>query len=79
MENKLGMTEEQMMAEIEFMREWEKFIKEALGEDHYVMLCQAYARERTAKTLKEIGASDEEIKDIIDRTDKELGWSTEVQ
>ena len=79
MENRLGMTEEQMITEIEFMRDWEDFMKEALGEEHYVMLCQAYARKRTENELKSLGASEEEIKDIIERTDKALGWSTEIQ
>ena len=79
MENKLGMTEEQMITEIEFMREWEKFLQEALGMEHYEMLCHAYARERTAKELKMLGASDEEVRMIVDKTDKELGWSTEKQ
>lgn len=77
--NKLGMTEEQMIEEVEFMREWEKYLMKSLGTEHYEMLCQDFARKKSADKLRMLGASEEEIAVISEKIDEEMGWSTEKQ
>lgn len=75
--NRLGMTEEQMITEIECMRKFEKFLIQALGEEHYTLLCQAHAKEESVEALKRLGASAEEIEKIATQVDAELGWGTQ--
>ena len=79
MANKLGMTENQMIEEIEVMRGLEKYLIKTLGTEHYEMLCQGFAKERSAEMLKQLGASEEEIDAITEQVEKEVGWSTEKQ
>ena len=77
--NRLGMTEEQMITEIEFMREWDKFLRANLPTEQYDMLCMAMARQKTTEELRNLGATEEEIEETCAWVERSLGYGTEIQ
>lgn len=62
----LGMTLEQMEDEIVFMREWDNFIRQTMGDDDYDFLCTEFVKMRTAENMKSWGMSDSEIKEFME-------------
>jgi len=56
----LGMTDEQIVNEIQFMRMFDKYLQKKLGEEYYE-LSMEFARMMTSAELKSLGASDEDI------------------
>lgn len=59
----LGMTEEQIVNEIQFMRMFDKYLQKMLGEEKYNELSMGMARMLASAELKALGATDEEIED----------------
>ena len=59
----LGMSEEQIVNEIQFMRMWDKYLQKMLGSEKYNELTTGMARMVTSAELKALGATDEEIEE----------------
>ena len=59
-------TIEQMKFEILFMREWDNYLREQLGEKQYDFLSAGFARTKCYNGLKGIGATDAEAKEACD-------------
>ena len=62
----LGMSEEQAVYEIEFMRAFDKFLLEELGADNYGQLCLKFSRIKAEEELRAAGNPEELIRAIID-------------
>lgn len=76
MGNRLGMTEEQMIYEIEFMRAWDEYLHNRIP-DEYDFYSLQFAEEKARQTLKGMGANDDEVEDAVNRTNKAFGVSKE--
>lgn len=59
----LGMTEEQIVHEIQIMRFFEKYLIKVLGKEKYVELSMGMAKVLASAELKSLGATDEEIEE----------------
>lgn len=79
MNEKLEMTEEQMVEEILFMRDWDNYLQKHMDEKEYDFLLKGFIRERTCKILTNLGASVEEANNICNKVENELSSEKERQ
>ena len=57
----LGMTEEQAVNEIQFMRMFDKYLQKVFGAKEYRSICNGFSRMLCSAELKMLGATDEQI------------------
>lgn len=69
----LGMTEDQAVYEIQFMREWAEFIKAELGREKHVALCNKFSRKKVEEEMRAQGIPEDEIKEVCDAADSIVG------
>lgn len=69
----LGMTEEQAVYEIQFMREWAEFIKDELGKEKHDALCNKFSRKKVEEEMRARGIPEDEIKEVCDAADSIVG------
>lgn len=67
---KLGMTLEEMEGEIEFMREWDRWMRSKIGAQDYDRLAAAFSREKATTELRKLGATENEAEKICDIVEK---------
>lgn len=71
-QEKLGMTDHQVLDEILGMRVFEKVVRETLTKDQYMDIALKAARVRASDTLAQLGATYDEIKSICDTVEAEM-------
>lgn len=72
LEEALNMTSAQIFQEIRIMRDFEKFLKNTLGEEKYNEIAKAFGRESASEMLERLGAEKELITEILEQCDKEI-------
>ena len=66
----LGMTEQDAVLEIEYMRGWDKYLSNNLDAAQYLALTLAYARMRVSEELRNLGATEDDITEVCDAVEK---------
>lgn len=64
--DRLGMTEEQILLEMETMRMWDRYLRETLGMDKWNELMRGFSKILASAKLKALGATDEQIEEATE-------------
>lgn len=63
---KLGMSLWQMEQEVEFMRQWDTYIKDSIGKVQYDLLSHQFCLEHSCEWLERNGVDSQEFRDAMD-------------
>lgn len=71
-QERLGMTDHQVLDEILAMRVFEKVVRENLTKEQYMDIALKAARVRASEALMKLGATEEEAEKVCDMVESEM-------